>query len=87
MNQAPTHKSSPYRKEREMNKFLKIKCLEKKEQEKILKEIDKRISEKKKEGLLTEKEIREIEEMKLHPLPGIQDVQSVFEDILFKKKT
>jgi hypothetical protein len=70
-----------------MSNFLEIKCLEKKEQERILKEIEKRISEKKKEGLLTEKEIREIEEMKLHPLPDIQDVQSVFEDILFKRKT
>jgi hypothetical protein len=70
-----------------MSNFLEIKCLKKKEQENILKEIDKRISEKKKEGLLTEKEIREIEEMKLRPLPDIQDVQSVFEDILFKKKT
>ncbi len=70
-----------------MSNFLEIKCLEKEEQEKILKEIDKRISEKKKEGLLTEREIQEIEEMRLHPLPDILDVQSVYEDILFKKKT
>lgn len=70
-----------------MSNFLEIKCLEKEEQEKILKEIDKRISEKKKEGLLTEREIQEIEEMRLCPLPDILDVQSVYEDILFKKKT
>ena len=70
-----------------MSNFLEIKCVEKKEQEKILKEIDKRISEKKKEGLLTEREIQEIEEMRLCPLPDILDVQSVYEDILFKKKT
>jgi 2-oxo-4-hydroxy-4-carboxy--5-ureidoimidazoline (OHCU) decarboxylase len=70
-----------------MSNFLEIKCLEKEEQEKILKEIDKRISEKKKEGLLTEREIQEIEEMRLHPLPDILDVQSVYKDILFKKKT
>jgi len=70
-----------------MSNFLEIKCLEKKEQDKVLKEIDKRISEKKKEGLLTEREIQEIEEMRLHPLPDILDVQSVYEDILFKKKT
>ncbi|UCC39158.1 MAG: hypothetical protein JSV96_15340 [Candidatus Aminicenantes bacterium] len=69
-----------------MSDFLEIKCLEKKEQDKILKEVDKRISEKKKEGLLTEKEIQEIEEMKLQPLPDILDVQSVYKDILFKKK-
>ena len=70
-----------------MSNFLEIKCLEKKEQEKILKEINKRIAKKKKEGLLTEREIQEIEEMRLHPLPDIQDVQSVYEDFLFKKKT
>ncbi len=70
-----------------MSNFLEIKCLEKEEQEKILKEIDKRISEKKKEGLLTEREIQEIEEMRLSPLPDMLDVQSVYEDILFKKKT
>lgn len=70
-----------------MSNFLEIKCLEKKEQEKILKEIEKRISEKKKEGLLTEREIQEIEEMRLYPLPDILNVQSVYEDILFKKKT
>ena len=70
-----------------MSNFLEIKCLEKEEQEKILKEIEKRISEKKKEGLLTEREIQEIEEMRLRPLPDILDVQSVYEDILFKKET
>jgi hypothetical protein len=52
----------------------------------ILEEIEKRIADKKKEGLLTEREIREIEEMKLRPLPDIQDVQSVYENFLFKKE-
>jgi hypothetical protein len=69
-----------------MNEFLEIKGMEKKEQEKILKEIEKKIARKKKEGILTEREIREIEEMKLRPLPDIQDVQSVYEDHLFRKK-
>lgn len=67
-----------------MTKFLEIKCLGKDAEEKILKEIDNRIAEKIKAGDVTEREIREIEEMTLHPLPDIQDVQSVHEDLLFK---
>ena len=69
-----------------MIEFFEIKCLDKKEQKKILEEIEKRIAEKMKSGLLTEREIREIEEMRLRPLSDIQDVQSVYEDFLFKKK-
>lgn len=68
-----------------MNDFLEIKCLKKEDQIKILNEIEKEIAKKMKEGLLTEREIREIEMMKLHPLPDIQDVQSVFEDHMYKK--
>ena len=48
--------------------------------------IEKRIVEKKKEGIFTEKEIREIVEMKLSPLPDILDVQSVYESFLYDKK-
>ena len=68
-----------------MQKILEIKCLGKKDQEKILKEIEKTIDQKKKEGVVTEKKIREIEEMALRLFPDIQDVQSVYEDILFRK--
>ena len=68
-----------------MQKFLEIKCLEKKDQDRILEEIEKTIEQKKKEGIVTGKEIREIEEMTLRLFPDIQDVQSVYEDILFKK--
>ena len=69
-----------------MSHFLEIKCLEKEEEKRILAEIEERILKKKKEGLLTEKEIQEIGAMKLNPLPDIQDVQSVYEDIMFKNK-
>jgi len=69
-----------------MTSFFEIKCLGKKEQKKILDEIEKTIAEKIKSGLLTEREIREIEEMGLRPLPDIQDVQSVYENFLFTKK-
>ena len=68
-----------------MQKFLEIKSMGKKDQEKILKEIEKTIDLKKKEGVVTEKEIREIEEMTLRLFPDIQDVQSVYEDFLFQK--
>ncbi len=67
-----------------MADFLKIKCLTEAEEKKILEEIEERIAVKKKEGVYTEREIREIEEMRLQPLPDIQDVQSIYEDQLFK---
>lgn len=69
-----------------MNDFLEIKCLTKEHQKKIVDDIEKRISEKKREGIFTEKEIREIIEMKLSPLPDILDVQSVYESFLYEKK-
>lgn len=69
-----------------MTKFLEIKSLGKEVEAKILKEIEERKARKIKAGTLTEKEIREIEEMKLQPLPDILDVQSVYEDSLYKKK-
>jgi hypothetical protein len=69
-----------------MTEFLEIKCLSREEQEKVREEIEKRIEAKIKEGLFTEREVREIEEMRLHPLPDFQDVQSVYEDHLYRKK-
>ena len=66
--------------------FLEIKSMKKEDQKRIVEEIEKRIARKKKQGIFTEREIREIEEMKLHPLPDILDVQGVYEDFLFKKK-
>lgn len=68
-----------------MREFLEIKCLGKAEQKKILVQIEKVLAKKKKEGLVTDKEIREIEEMRLNPLPDIQDVQSVYEELRLKK--
>lgn len=68
-----------------MAHFLEIKSLKKEDQEKIVHEITKRIEEKKKKGVFTDKEIREIEEMELRPLPDILDVQSVYESFLYRK--
>lgn len=66
-----------------MEQFLEIKCLKENEQNKILENIEKTISKKIKEGIFTYKEIRDIEEMRLHPLPDIQDVQSVYDELVF----
>lgn len=68
-----------------MSDFLEIKSMKDKDQKKIMEEITKRIEEKKKNGVFTEKEIREIEKMELHLLPDILDVQSVYESFLYGK--
>ena len=67
--------------EDKMNDFLEIKCLAKKEQEKILKDIKKNIAQKIKDGIFSEREVREIEHMQLRPLSDILDVQSVYEKL------
>ena len=69
-----------------MKDFLKIECLSEEEQKAIQDEIRGKIAEKIKEGVFSEREIREIENMRLRPLPDIQDVLSVFEAHLFRRK-
>lgn len=69
-----------------MNDFLEIKCLSAEEQKKITTEIEKILAQKKQDGILTDREIREIGEMKLQPQLDIQDVQGVYADHLFKPK-
>jgi hypothetical protein len=66
-----------------MDDFLEIKCLSKKDQEKIQEEIEKKIEQKIKDGTYTEREVLEIQHMKLRALPDILDVQSVFERLKF----
>jgi hypothetical protein len=68
-----------------MEDFLEIRCMDKKSQARILEEIKKRIAEKMKAGLMTEREIKEIEEMRLEPVSDIQDVQNVYEALTFEK--
>ena len=67
-----------------MSPFFEAKSLTPEEQDQLAAEIERRISEKIKDGTVTEREIREIEEMKLRTLPDIQEVQSVYEDHLFE---
>ncbi len=67
-----------------MAEFLEIKCLPPEESRRIEAEIEKRVEAKKMEGLVTEREVREIEEMRLRPLLDILDIQSLWEDHLYK---
>ena len=69
-----------------MTDFLTIKSLGEDEEKRILAEIERRIAAKKAAGLLQDREVREIEEMKLRPLPDILDVQSVYENHLFTRE-
>lgn len=69
-----------------MTDFLKVKCLNEAEEKKLVDEIEARIGAKKKGGLLTDREVREIQEMRLRSLPDIQDVQSVYENHLYTRK-
>ncbi len=69
-----------------MSEFLEIKCMKRGDQKKIFKEIEKIIEQKMKDGIFTEREVREIEHMILRPLPDIQDVQSVYKNLIFGNK-
>ncbi len=69
-----------------MKNFLEIKSLDKREQKRLYEKIEKILAEKKKDKVFSEKEIKEIENMKLNPLLDIQDVQSVYENLMFKNK-
>ncbi len=68
-----------------MSAIFEAKSLTRDEQMRLAAEVEVRIAEKLKDGTLTEKDVRDIEEMRLKPLPDIQDVQNVYEDHLFKK--
>jgi len=70
-----------------MPDFFEIKSLSIEDAQKLAKSIERRIADKLKDGTLSEREVREIEEMRLHSLPDIQDVQSVYENHLFRKNS
>jgi len=69
-----------------MKKWFEIKCLSEAEQEEIMRAIEAAIERKKLDGILKEREVREIIELELRPLLDIQDVQSVYENHLFREK-
>jgi hypothetical protein len=69
-----------------MDRFFAIGCLTEAEQEKLAADIEDAIAAKIKDRLLTEKEVREIEEMRLKPNLDILDVQNVYENHLFREK-
>jgi len=66
-----------------MKDFLEIACLPPEEVRRIEAEVEQKIADRKKEGLLSEREVREIEGMPLRPLPDLLDVQSVYENHLY----
>jgi hypothetical protein len=67
-----------------MTAFFEAESLTAEEKRRLEEDIERRIAEKLKDGTFTEREVREIAEMRLRPLPDIQDVQSVLEDHLFE---
>jgi hypothetical protein len=66
--------------------FFEIKSLTEAEAEALAATVADRIAAKLKDGTFTEREVREIEEMRLRPIPDILDVQSVYEDFLFRRR-
>jgi len=69
-----------------MSVFFEAKSLTPEEHEKLAQEVERRVATKLEDGTLTERDIGEIEDMRLKPLPDIQDVQNVYENHLFKPK-
>ncbi len=68
-----------------MSAFFEAKSLTPDEKQRLAAEVEKRIATKLQDGTLTERDVREIEEMRLKPLPDIQDVQNVYENHLFEE--
>ena len=66
-----------------MTAFFEAASLTPEEKDRLAREIEARIAAKLEDGTLTEREVGEIAEMRLRPLPDIQDVQSVYENHLF----
>ena len=67
-----------------MPAFFEIPCLDEAAEKRLAEEIERRVAAKKKDGVFTEHDVREIEELRLRPLADIQDVQTVYEDFLFR---
>jgi hypothetical protein len=68
-----------------MSDFIEIKD-EKINVKEIMEKIKENIERKKKEGIYTEREIKEIEEMKPYPLPDIQDIHHFYSQHLYQEK-
>ena len=67
-----------------MSGFFEAKSLTPEEQKELATAVEESIAAKIEDGTLTERDIRGIAEMRLRPLPDIQDVQNVYENHLFK---
>lgn len=66
------------------NDFLELN-IENIDVKEIMKNIEKKIEEKKKLGILRDKEINEIEDMELLPIPDFLEIPNVYEPHLYKK--
>jgi len=69
-----------------MAEFLKIASLSEAEVDRLEDDIRLAIAEKKALGRLTDQDVEDIIAVRLRPLPDIQDVQSVYENLLFRKE-
>ncbi len=69
-----------------MPSFLEIAALPEAEARELERRLEEAVAAKVKEGLLTEREVLEIQAMRLKPLPDIQDVASVYEDFLLRPR-
>ena len=69
-----------------MSEWLSIRSLSEEETLRLEEDIRLRIAEKKARGLLTDRDVEEMVDMRLKPLADIQDVQSVYENTLFSRR-
>lgn len=66
-----------------MSDWLSIPSLGEEETRRLEEDVRRAIVERKARGLLTDRDVEEMTAMRLKPLADIQDVQSVYENILF----
>lgn len=69
-----------------MSDWLSIPSLGEEETRRLEEDVRRAIAERKARGLLTDRDVEEMTAMRLKPLADIQDVQSVYENILFQPR-
>ncbi|MCX6559903.1 MAG: hypothetical protein NTZ26_05250 [Candidatus Aminicenantes bacterium] len=69
-----------------MSEWLSIRSLSEEETVRLEEDVRLRIAEKKARGLLTDRDVEEMVDMRLKPLADNQDVQSVYENTLYTPK-
>jgi hypothetical protein len=69
-----------------MSEWLTIRSLSEEETLRLEEEIRRSIADRKARGLLTDRDVEEMVAMRLKPLADIQDVQNIYENMLFELK-